>query len=187
MSGADNMADVVKNMTINSGSDLNTDVSTRRRSVRRSSTCAAWASARRWCCSTAAAWSYERRGTRPTAATSSTSTPSRSTSIERIEVLKGGASAIYGSDAVAGVVNIITRKHMDGFEAQVGGQTTDDFDHHEWEVSLIGGAEGENTRVMGAVSYFKREPLMAEDRDFTKNGRNISTLGWPSAYLGSTR
>ena len=45
--------------------------------------------------------------------------------VERIEILKGGASAIYGSDAVAGVVNMITRKHVNGFEAQVGGQTTD--------------------------------------------------------------
>ena len=48
--------------------------------------------------------------------------------VERIEVAKGGASAIYGSDAVAGVVNIITRKHFDGAAISVMGQATDTWD-----------------------------------------------------------
>lgn len=102
--------------------------------------------------------------------------------IERIEILKAGASAIYGSDAVAGVVNIITRKDFEGVEAQIGGQTTDKLDQEEWDMSLIGGARGEHTQLTGMVSYFKREPLAAADRDFTKNGRNVSLLGQPSAF-----
>ena len=71
---------------------------------------------------------------------------------------------------------------MDGFEVQVGGQTTDDFDHDEWDVALVGGASSERTRANLLVSYFKRQPLRAEDRDFTKNGRNVSLLGQPSAF-----
>ena len=103
--------------------------------------------------------------------------------IERLEILKGGASAIYGSDAVAGVVNIITRRNYDGFEAQVGGQTTDKLDQHEWDVSLIGGAKSDTSRVMATATYLKREPLLAEDRDFTLNGKNTSQIGQPGVYL----
>ena len=44
--------------------------------------------------------------------------------VERVEILKGGASAIYGSDAVAGVINIITRKNFDGARLELDGQTT---------------------------------------------------------------
>ncbi len=44
--------------------------------------------------------------------------------VERIEVLTDGASAIYGSDAIAGVINIITRKNFDGLEASVYGAST---------------------------------------------------------------
>src|SRR5690349_22995766 len=51
--------------------------------------------------------------------------------IERIEVLKDGASAIYGSDAIGGVINIITKKNYNGFEigGRIGFPTTDPIDH----------------------------------------------------------
>ena len=51
--------------------------------------------------------------------------------IERIEVLKDGASAIYGSDAIAGVVNVILRKDYRGIEATVGGGITDVADYFD--------------------------------------------------------
>src|SRR5690606_16159735 len=48
--------------------------------------------------------------------------------IERVEVLKDGSSAVYGSDAVAGVINIITRRDFEGFEASVGYGAADGYD-----------------------------------------------------------
>ena len=180
-SGATNMTDVAKNMTINAGSNLNTDVSTGTAGSAQFNLRGLGVS------STLVLLNGRRLPLLATTLEDGSSFVDINTVplgiIERIEVLKGGASAIYGSDAVAGVVNILTRKRLDGFEAHTGYQTTDDFDHDEWDVSLLGGAQGERTRVLGAVGYFKRTPLMAGDREFTNNNRNISTLGWPSAYV----
>jgi iron complex outermembrane receptor protein len=181
LSGADNMADVVKNMTINSGSDFNTDVSTgaggtaqfNLRGLGLSSTLVLL-NGRRLVQSGALATdgsNFVDINTIPISA------------IERIEILKGGASAIYGSDAVAGVVNIITRKNYDGFEVQLGGQATDKFDQGEWDVALTGGTSNDTTRLMGTVTFFDRKPLKANERDFTENGRNTSLVGWPSSYV----
>jgi iron complex outermembrane receptor protein len=180
-SGANNMAEVARTMDINRGSEFNTAVSTAAvgttqfnlRGLGLSSTLVLL-NGRRLVMSGAVSTdgsNFTDINTVPMVL------------LERIEILKGGASALYGSDAVAGVVNMITRKHVNGFEAQVGGQTTDKMDQHEWDVSLLGGAESEHTRIVGAVTYFKREPLMAMDRDFTNNGKNVSNLGWPSAFV----
>ncbi|MFI5308166.1 MAG: TonB-dependent receptor domain-containing protein [Polyangiales bacterium] len=180
-SGADNMSEVVRNMDINRGSEVNTAVSTAAigtsqfnlRGLGLSSTLVLL-NGRRLVMSGALSGdgsNFVDINTVPLPM------------LERIEILKGGASAIYGSDAVAGVVNMITRKHVNGFEAQIGGETTDKLDHHDWDVSLLGGAESEHTRVMGAVTYLKREPLFAGDRSYTDNGKNTSNLGWPSAYV----
>src|SRR5262249_46664921 len=69
--------------------------------------------------------------------------------VERIEILKGGASAIYGSDAVGGVVNIITRKKLDGVRIELdGGATTRNFDQRSAQVNGAYGITGEHGRVM---------------------------------------
>jgi iron complex outermembrane receptor protein len=182
--GANNMADVVRNMSVNYGSDLNTDVSTNSggtsqfnlRGLGLSSTLVLL-NGRRLVVSGALSIdgaSFVDTSTLPLQA------------VERIEVLKGGASAIYGSDAVAGVVNIITRKRMNGFEAQAGYQTTGAFDQHEWDVSLVGGAQGETTRVMGMAAYMKREPMTADKRSFTEAevpSPNSSLSSYPSVFI----
>jgi iron complex outermembrane recepter protein len=179
-SGANNMSDVVKNMTINYGSDFNLGLGTTAggtaqfnlRGLGLSSTLVLLNGKR---LVESGALSIEG-----STFVDVNSLPLQA--IERIEVLKGGASSIYGSDAVAGVVNVITRKHMDGFEGQVGAQATDNFDQHEWDLSLVGGAQGENTRGTVMLSYFKREPLDATDRPYTDNGVNVSTQSYPSRY-----
>lgn len=102
--------------------------------------------------------------------------------VERIEIAKGGASAIYGSDAIAGVVNIILRKNFDGFEVSATGFTTDGFDQQDGEVAAIFGAESEKSSVVAQFSYFKRSPLAAADRDFTE-GTLTSTVGGPGTFL----
>lgn len=73
--------------------------------------------------------------------------------IQRIEVLKDGASAIYGADAVAGVVNIITKKNFDGVEASVRYGQTFEGDGEDSAVDLTWGMTGERGSIMAAVSY----------------------------------
>jgi iron complex outermembrane receptor protein len=78
--------------------------------------------------------------------------------VERIEVLEDGASAIYGSDAIAGVVNIITRKNFDGalIHAKIGryglGGDTKDF-------NLTLGSSGEHLHTVFSASYFEQDRI----------------------------
>ncbi|SEH19260.1 iron complex outermembrane recepter protein [Sphingopyxis sp. YR583] len=85
--------------------------------------------------------------------------------IRRIEVLADGASAIYGSDAVAGVVNILTRRDFTGLETSLRYATADgDFD--ELQISQIAGAKWASGRAVLALEYNRRGALAASDRDF---------------------
>src|SRR5210317_1202294 len=103
--------------------------------------------------------------------------------VERIEVLKDGASAIYGSDAVAGVVNIITKRDFQGMEAnaQYGAYDESDGDTYAYDFSV--GATTATTSAFMNVSYIKQEEVWAGDRDIsqeptfgTGNTRGSTTL-----------
>ncbi len=89
--------------------------------------------------------------------------------IERIEVLKDGASAIYGADATSGVVNIITRKDYNGAEMGSTYGNTFDTDVAEFSANLFAGAASGKARGSVAISYFTRNALHARDREFSKN------------------
>lgn len=83
--------------------------------------------------------------------------------LERIEVLSSGASAIYGSDAVAGVINFVMRDHFDGIEISArGGQLYDGGGDSE-RVQLTGGWNGESFRGVYALEYLNRDPVFALD------------------------
>jgi iron complex outermembrane receptor protein len=90
--------------------------------------------------------------------------------IERIEILKDGASAIYGSDAIAGVVNVITRKRFDGAEAQVYVGQYGEGDGDTTQYSFTLGAEGERGGVTLSAEYSKQEPVFAGDRWYSRSG-----------------
>lgn len=91
--------------------------------------------------------------------------------IERIEILKDGASAIYGSDAIAGVVNIILRKDFRGAEISVyGGQTAPYGDGTEYKLSLAGGfgdLAKDRYNVFASFDYFKRQAIPTTARKFS--------------------
>lgn len=89
--------------------------------------------------------------------------------IERIEILKDGASAIYGADATAGVVNIITRKDYNGFEVSSSYGNAFDTDAAEKSFSLFGGAASGKASATVGVSYFSRNSLAASEKDFSNN------------------
>lgn len=73
--------------------------------------------------------------------------------IQRMEVLKDGASAIYGADAVAGVVNLITRKDFNGLELQTRYGQTSRSDSREKAANVAWGISGERGYLMTALDY----------------------------------
>jgi iron complex outermembrane receptor protein len=106
-------------------------------------------------------------GSRPTSAVDLNSIPSAA--VERIEVLKDGASAVYGSDAVAGVVNIITRRRMDGVAFTAYGGTSGHAGAAQYDFSVTGGSAGDRGSFMFTAGYFDQEPMFAGNRDWAAN------------------
>ena len=90
-----------------------------------------------------------------------------SSMIQRIEVLQDGASPIYGSDAIAGVINIITKQEQDGFaaSAQLGAYQPKDGETQQYEVSF--GASNDNTKVFFAAQYVHQNSVSSADRDLS--------------------
>lgn len=91
--------------------------------------------------------------------------------VKRIEVLLDGASAIYGADAVAGVVNTVLRDDVRGFAAELtyGGEEGASARELTASFELGVGSDDNRTRLSLLGSYFTRDPIMAAERDFTAN------------------
>lgn len=92
--------------------------------------------------------------------------------IERVEVLSGGASAIYGSDAVAGVVNIVLRENFDGNQLRLIAGTTTNGGGDTGGFELMGGKTGDRWSATWAVQYRNTERVFADQRDFLADTRN---------------
>jgi iron complex outermembrane receptor protein len=90
--------------------------------------------------------------------------------IDRVEVLRDGASSVYGSDAVAGVVNIQTRKNFEGltFEAQSNLPMEANGNGGSTRLSLTAGARGDRWRAAGSIERYERDELTLRDREFTR-------------------
>jgi iron complex outermembrane receptor protein len=101
--------------------------------------------------------------------------------IDRIEILTEGASAIYGSDAVGGVVNIILRKDFKGADTSVRYGSVTDGARHEELVDQTLGTDWSGGNIVGTLQYQKQSALLASDRDFA------SALPSPSDLLPTTR
>ncbi len=109
-----------------------------------------------------------------------------SAAVERIEVLKDGASAIYGSDAIAGVVNVILRKDYKGIEMSAGAGTA--AGKNDYRFSATGGFGDlgkDKFSVLGVFDYYKRDLVKLSDTDFGASrdwrgraggGRNFDSL-----------
>lgn len=92
--------------------------------------------------------------------------------VERVEVLRDGASALYGSDAVAGVVNTILRRDYEGMEVNARHGRVDTGDLAETTLSVLGGRNFNDgrTNVMGFLGYYDRSALSARDKWYSRNG-----------------
>jgi len=97
--------------------------------------------------------------------------------IERIEILKDGASAVYGSDAIAGVVNIITRKNyrQTDLGAYTGMSQRGDGTLYDFNVTT--GTGGDRGNITFSAGYSNQQPTWAGDRDFSKIPRAFDQTG----------
>ncbi|MGO4221375.1 TonB-dependent receptor [Lysobacter sp. TAF61] len=88
--------------------------------------------------------------------------------VERIEILKDGASTIYGSDAIAGVVNVILRQNFEGAEANAYLGQFDKGDGAKQSYDFTIGTAGERYSAMVGFGYVKEDPVLAGDRYISK-------------------
>ena len=102
-------------------------------------------------------------------------------SIDRVEVLTDGASAIYGSDALGGVINIITRKNYSGTELTMSYENTFSSDTAVRNVSLMHGIARGPLSLTLSATYQKRNAFKATDRTFSATDNWVS-LGGTSTY-----
>jgi iron complex outermembrane recepter protein len=89
-----------------------------------------------------------------------------SIAIERVEVVADGASAIYGSDAVAGVVNLITRRRYNGLEARVQYGLADDNAYNQYNAAIIGGHSWSTGNITASFEHSGHRALNGADRSF---------------------
>jgi iron complex outermembrane receptor protein len=116
-----------------------------------------------------------------------------SSAVERVEILKDGASAIYGSDAIAGVVNVILRRDFKGIEA--GAEVGTFEGKKDYRANVVGGFGdlGANKfNVFGVLDFYKRDELLFSDTEFMKTrdfrgqqgGRNFQSLTAGGTWTG---
>ena len=106
--------------------------------------------------------------------------------VERVEILRDGASAIYGSDAIAGVVNIITRKDFDGLNFSVTSGTPQDGADYT-QANITGGVSNAKGNIFFTLQHYDRRPQYYRDIDYASHAYDydyFSSFGYPStAYI----
>jgi iron complex outermembrane receptor protein len=101
--------------------------------------------------------------------------------IERVEILKDSASAIYGSDATGGVVNIITKKSFNGSALYGRASAPDGLEgNQQTDFSYTTGVNRDDFRLLTSVAYRHVEPTFHRDRDWTERG--LSFYAYPGNY-----
>ena len=88
--------------------------------------------------------------------------------IERVDILQGGASSIYGADAIAGVINIILRDDYEGAELQVGAARPRREGGDEENGSFVVGGSSDRGNYVFAAEFFRRDIVFDRDRDYSR-------------------
>lgn len=86
--------------------------------------------------------------------------------VERIEILKDGNGAVYGADAVGGVINIITKRKFEGVQLDASYQNVTDKDISRRRFEAVWGNANDRGSIAIGISYFKQNDLFSRDRDF---------------------
>ncbi|TNE67917.1 MAG: TonB-dependent receptor [Alphaproteobacteria bacterium] len=182
--GASNIADLVQTLTINNGAQNNPDAFTQNgttgtsnfnlRGLGVSSTLVLLNGRRQVVAATT---------TNDGVAFVDTSSLVPQIAVQRVEIVKDGAAAIYGTDAVAGVVNFITDDSFEG--VQLSGKWQGLTDQGSQRDLLAEGKVGwgnDTTHVMAAFSYYDRTPLTTAERRLSQSADDTSALGNPGSY-----
>lgn len=108
--------------------------------------------------------------------------------LQRVEILKDGAAALYGSDAVAGVINFVPREDFVGSEIQVNYRArTSSASAEDWDVSGIWGVETASGNFVIAAAYSEVAKMRGDEVDFTMEqheaNRTVSTLAGPGSFI----
>lgn len=103
--------------------------------------------------------------------------------LQRVEVLMDGGGALYGADAIAGVVNLISLKEFDGFRARFYHSTDSGRDYGDSKLELLGGGRIGNVDVVAAFEMQKRTTLSnAERPQYMRESIGVSAGGNPGSY-----
>ncbi|PKG59155.1 MULTISPECIES: TonB-dependent siderophore receptor [unclassified Shewanella] len=89
--------------------------------------------------------------------------------IDRIEILSDGASAVYGSDAIAGVINIITKKGYEGLQLSATKTDPEQPGGEEWKAHVIGGVSSDKGNITFSLEHQQREIIYQHDRWFSSS------------------
>jgi iron complex outermembrane receptor protein len=103
--------------------------------------------------------------------------------LDRMEIVKDGASALYGSDAVAGVVNFITKRNYEGIKLNADYQDGAHGNNKEYKVQGLWGTVGDDSSLMAAISYTNRSPMFTGDRRLSRPQDDTSALGNPGSFF----
>ena len=104
--------------------------------------------------------------------------------VERIEILSGGASAIYGSDAVAGVINVVLRTNFDGDQVSFTAGKPTEGGAKTYNLEFVGGKTGDGWSLTYALEYFERGAIFAAERDFMDSYRDDPSTDDPTPVSG---
>ena len=110
--------------------------------------------------------------------------------IEKIEILKEGATSIYGSDAIAGVINFLTFKEFEGFRVKAGKQTTTNYNQDDNSFGILFGTKILDGKLVIGFNALKRSPLSASEIDgiaelgLSGLGKTFKVLGPDSVSSG---
>ena len=187
-SGFNDLGRVMQRLTINTGSENNTDAFTQNTTTGTSNI-----NLRGLGVASTLVLINGRRQTQSAAATDTgenfvdTSSLPPMIAFENVEILKDGATALYGSEAVAGVVNFITRRNFSGFELQLGLQGTTKYSQNDETVSGLYGWAGDTTHLIVAFEHLNRDPLLTSQRRLSNVTDDLSQAGMPGSFLIPTR
>ncbi|GLR72206.1 TonB-dependent receptor plug domain-containing protein [Agaribacter marinus] len=94
--------------------------------------------------------------------------------IKRVDILKDGASATYGSDAIAGVINIVLKDDFEGAEVSARVGTTADGGGQEQNFSLVFGSNSDKVKHTFILDYFDREEVLYADRSYSRSANQAA-------------
>lgn len=110
--------------------------------------------------------------------------------VDRIEVLKDGASAVYGSDAIAGVVNIILRRDFDGLDVSSYYGQAEHGDQQTNSYNITWGGGNETSHLMFSLAHYRQGEILSRNRELSasadnrmRGGTDLRSSASPSGYI----